>query len=293
MDYQQTVLSAIDYIENNMFEENVYHHLFDHIFLSKYHFHRIFYTMTNETIADYIRKRKFTIIAKKLKFTNEKIIDIAFACGYNSHKSFTRAFKKYFSISPSEFRKNPNENKLLVMDCIDERKLSNIYFQSNYVPYFESIDQLNLTGIRGTVDLMTMNVQSYWSQLLEYFSENCIQLNGDYLYMIWESVGCDPRKIDFSEQQNVFIGGVFYDAKRKMDQSLISNQVYACFRLTQTFEYLHDLYSYIYFSWFKKSDMILDDNYIIERYSKDFSFEQKTGFMEILVPIKKQQMSRK
>lgn len=293
MDYQQTVLSAIDYIENNMFEENVYNHLFDHIFLSKYHFHRIFYTMTNETIADYIRKRKFTIIAKKLKFTNEKIIDIAFACGYNSHESFTRAFKKYFSISPSEFRKNPNENKLLVMDCIDERKLSNIYFQSNYVPYFESIDQLNLTGIRGTVDLMTMNVQSYWSQLLEYFSENCIQLNGDYLYMIWESVGCDPRKIDFSEQQNVFIGGVFYDAKRKMDQSLISNQVYACFRLTQTFEYLHDLYSYIYFSWFKKSDMILDDNYIIERYSKDFSFEQKTGFMEILVPIKKQQMSRK
>ena len=56
-------------------------------------FQRIFSFMLGMTMSDYIRRRRLTLAVTDLQHGDEKVIDIAQKYGYDSHASFTRAFK--------------------------------------------------------------------------------------------------------------------------------------------------------------------------------------------------------
>lgn len=68
-------------------------------------FQRIFVYVTGVNIAEYIRRRRLTLAGYDIKNGREKIIDIAMKYGFNSHASFTRAFKEHHKVSPSDIRK--------------------------------------------------------------------------------------------------------------------------------------------------------------------------------------------
>ncbi len=85
-----------------------------------YHFHRIFLAGTHETVGSYIKKRRFTLIGDRLHQTNDKVIDVAYDCHYESHEAFTRAFKSYFYQTPSQYRKSNRENPFLRLDRLDQ-----------------------------------------------------------------------------------------------------------------------------------------------------------------------------
>lgn len=82
-------------------------------------FQRIFSFMLGMTMSDYIRRRRLTLAVTDLQHGDEKVIDIAQKYGYDSHASFTRAFKDQHGISPSSAREG-----LLATGC-----LSRISFQ--------------------------------------------------------------------------------------------------------------------------------------------------------------------
>ena len=69
-------------------------------------FQRIFVYITGVNIAEYIRRRRLTLAGYEIKHSSEKIIDIAMKYGFNSHASFTRAFKEHHKASPSDIRAN-------------------------------------------------------------------------------------------------------------------------------------------------------------------------------------------
>jgi AraC-type DNA-binding domain-containing proteins len=68
-------------------------------------FQRIFVYITGANIAEYLRRRRLTLAGYEIKNGREKIIDIAMKYGFNSHASFTRAFKEHHKASPSDIRK--------------------------------------------------------------------------------------------------------------------------------------------------------------------------------------------
>ena len=74
--------------------------------LSEYSLQRIFMLLANMSLTEYIRQRRLSKALEDLKNSNMKIIDIAFKYNYNSSISFSRAFKQYFGVTPSECRKN-------------------------------------------------------------------------------------------------------------------------------------------------------------------------------------------
>lgn len=79
------------------------------------HLRRIFHKATGESPNKILTKYRMVRAAEMLISGNEQIISISLMCGYNSHCAFTRAFKKYYNISPLEFRdKNlPNYSEYL------------------------------------------------------------------------------------------------------------------------------------------------------------------------------------
>jgi transcriptional regulator GlxA family with amidase domain len=72
--------------------------------LSKRHFHRLTLQVFGETPAARQRRLRLDRAAWRLVTSLSSILDIALGTGWESHETFTRAFKARFGVSPSEFR---------------------------------------------------------------------------------------------------------------------------------------------------------------------------------------------
>ncbi|HEY4390376.1 MAG TPA: AraC family transcriptional regulator [Paenibacillus sp.] len=99
------VSRSIDYIENHLEQELSLKGIAQAMFYSEYHFHRIFQHFTGETVSNYVRKRRLSNAAELLAYTDRKVLDIAMECGFGSHETFTRAFRKMYGMLPSDCRK--------------------------------------------------------------------------------------------------------------------------------------------------------------------------------------------
>lgn len=72
--------------------------------LSPLHFHRIFRGFVGETPLELHRRLRLERAAWCLLETDAPVTQIAFDAGYETHESFTRAFRSSYDASPSEFR---------------------------------------------------------------------------------------------------------------------------------------------------------------------------------------------
>ena len=103
----------IEYIEENLCEEISYKKLSQILGVNEYTMHRIFFFVTNYTLADYIRKRRLNMSALDLIDGKEKIIDITIKYNYESSQAFSRAFKSMTGFLPSEITKNKSNISFL------------------------------------------------------------------------------------------------------------------------------------------------------------------------------------
>jgi AraC family transcriptional regulator len=77
--------------------------------LSPLHFHHVFRGMVGETPLEVHRRLRLERAASRLGTGQEPVIRVAFEAGYETHESFTRAFRQAFGSSPSEFRARARE----------------------------------------------------------------------------------------------------------------------------------------------------------------------------------------
>ncbi|KAA8674509.1 helix-turn-helix transcriptional regulator [Clostridium sp. HV4-5-A1G] len=108
MNYNACIRKSIEYINDNLDKKMRLEDIAGKVFLSKFHFHRVFHAATGESVAQYIRRRRLEEAAKELVNTDSKIVDIALKYQFSSQESFTRAFKKLYGTPPRKFRKNSN-----------------------------------------------------------------------------------------------------------------------------------------------------------------------------------------
>ena len=68
------------------------------------HFHRLFSAHLGQNIASYVRRARMLRAGRKLRMGAVDITEVALAAGYDTHAAFSKAFKRQFGLSPSEFR---------------------------------------------------------------------------------------------------------------------------------------------------------------------------------------------
>jgi len=73
---------------------------------SKWHLQRMFKDVTGHAIGAYIRARRLSKSAVALRLTARPILDIALQYRFDSQQTFTRAFKKQFSMTPALYRRS-------------------------------------------------------------------------------------------------------------------------------------------------------------------------------------------
>jgi AraC-like DNA-binding protein len=113
MNYDACIKKSIEYIEHNLNKKIELKELADKVFLSKYHFHRVFHASVGEPVAEYIRRRRLMEAANELQGTDDKIVDIALKYQFSSQEAFTKAFKKLYGMPPREFRRNRSNITLM------------------------------------------------------------------------------------------------------------------------------------------------------------------------------------
>lgn len=73
--------------------------------LSSYHFEREFGRLVGESVKQYTLRLRLERAAIRLLLHQGTILDIALEHGFESHETFTRAFKRRFDITPREHRR--------------------------------------------------------------------------------------------------------------------------------------------------------------------------------------------
>jgi AraC family transcriptional regulator len=73
--------------------------------LSPFHLHRVFSAIAAETPKQLTRRLRLERAAVMLLSSKDSVLNIALACGFQSHEVFSRTFRQRFRITPSSYRK--------------------------------------------------------------------------------------------------------------------------------------------------------------------------------------------
>ena len=104
MHHSKLIQETSNYINENLTKELSLEILGKCAYLSPYHFHRVFVQFTGKTPMEYVRRKRLASAAKDLLKKDMNIIDISAKYRFDSQDGFCRAFKKYFGITPGEYR---------------------------------------------------------------------------------------------------------------------------------------------------------------------------------------------
>jgi AraC family transcriptional regulator len=97
---------VIDFIRSNIGSELSLTDIAAVINMSSYHFAHLFKETTGETPHQYVVRFRLEEAQKLLRETKLSTLEIALAIGYNSPSHFSAQFKRYFGVSPIQYRRS-------------------------------------------------------------------------------------------------------------------------------------------------------------------------------------------
>lgn len=101
--YDDKIEQTLSYINENLDRELTVEQLAARIYLSRYHFMRLFKEQTGSTVHAYIRRKRLLRAAKLIR-GGAPVSRVAADTGYADYSAFYRAFRDCFGASPSDLR---------------------------------------------------------------------------------------------------------------------------------------------------------------------------------------------
>lgn len=105
--YLQRIYKALNYIEENLDQDLNLSILAKVAGYSPFHFHRLFKAITDESPNKYVLRLRIERSAYQIKKDkNLSLSEIAFNNGFESLSNFSKNFKKYYGVSPSQLKED-------------------------------------------------------------------------------------------------------------------------------------------------------------------------------------------
>ncbi|MBE6762124.1 MAG: helix-turn-helix domain-containing protein [Ruminococcaceae bacterium] len=98
------IIKALHFMDLNFKNQMTLEQISDHVGLTPTYFSSLFHQKMNTTFKEYLTSLRLDYAAKLLIISDFSSTEICYTSGFNDFSSFSRAFKKKFFISPSEYR---------------------------------------------------------------------------------------------------------------------------------------------------------------------------------------------
>ena len=100
-----TLHRLLTYLSEHFLEPLSLQSVADNIFMDKYQLSRLFSGKLNTSFPEYINRLRIEHAASLLIHTDESITNIAMNSGFENIRTFHRAFRRIFHVTPGEYRK--------------------------------------------------------------------------------------------------------------------------------------------------------------------------------------------
>lgn len=104
MNMLKNMNDALQYIEEHLEDDIDFEKVAMLAGVSEYHFRKLFSYLSGMSLGTYIRNRRLSKAVFDLQQGKERIVDIAVKYGYDSADGFSRAFREWAGINPSDVK---------------------------------------------------------------------------------------------------------------------------------------------------------------------------------------------
>lgn len=115
---RQVTAAAINYVRNHYHEKVSLRVAAQSCGMEATSFSRAFKREHRITFREYLMRYRFKKAAVLLGESSTTVLDVAFAVGFNDPSQFTRMFKRYMGLTPSQFRSQSREAQGLPFDAV-------------------------------------------------------------------------------------------------------------------------------------------------------------------------------
>ncbi|MBE6577430.1 MAG: helix-turn-helix domain-containing protein [Ruminococcaceae bacterium] len=102
---RKDLAQIVDYLREHYSQKITLDELADRFFINKFYLTRIFKEQFGLSINQYLLQYRITKAKQALRFSDDSVENIGYACGLGAPYYFSRVFKKVEGIPPGEFRK--------------------------------------------------------------------------------------------------------------------------------------------------------------------------------------------
>ena len=278
-EYEKQINLVIDYINAHLYENPDIKKLSTITQMSEFHLHRVFKLIIGENIGEFTLRLRMEDVAQCLRMTNRTLDDIAFEKGYANKSVLSRAFKKFFGITPSQYKMQPQNIKFFAN--------ANKNKTTNLTPEIRNIKRKHLVYNR-IIDTYGSPKSYYraWKELGEYaFKNNLVDSDTEFIGLSFD----DPTitQTDNCRFYACFTTKEAVKPKGKFGYQTIEEGLYAVFLLKGSYRGLLDIYFDIYINWLPNSKYKLRRMYSFEMYlNSPTKVAESELLTEIFVPIK-------
>ncbi len=256
------VYTSIEFIEDRLQEEISVADIAAAAGYSLYHFIRTFNQIVHHSPYDYLIRRRLSEAACELLSTDRRILDIALDFCFHSHETFSRAFRRMFAMTPSQWRAG---NEILRRSLMPRLTLT----------YLEHINQGDF-------------LRSILVQRDEVIIAGLMMQGRESLPQLWRSLERvlsgipSPRgernfygvsvHLPMSEETSFFLAAVEIESSKAIPPTLVAQTIpagpYASFIHKGAEAAIPLTLDYIYHTWLPKSDMRLAYPIEIEHFGE-------------------------
>jgi AraC family transcriptional regulator len=175
--YTQRLNLVINYIRENLSGNLSLETLAQVAGFSPFHFHRIFKTLTGETLNDFVSRVRLERAVALLKASPQtSITSAALACGFSSVSRFSQAFKAHYGFTARQWdrksvlKNSKNRQVLVDFPHYTLAELNTIAANHEFTVYIRPLPPTYLAYIRVSDSYKPLKVVSAYERLLNWYS---------------------------------------------------------------------------------------------------------------------------
>lgn len=291
MNNLQLIKSVLEYIDEHLTDEITFETLASEFGYSAFHFHRIFSTITGQTITDYLKKRRLVVAFMELVNSDKTVTDICYSCGFNSIQTFNRIFKDTFGVLPSDARKRKMQIDFKNVQTIISGYEKRIHFEGDYImePKFITRDEFTLVGYR-------KHTKNGWQVIGEVWGD--LKTNMDKVSHVPNVMyGFEDYSEDFCSDPLSFyyMAAVELQDEKKIPHDMFIKKIpksnYAVFTVNgnNSNGEIGKAFRYIYDVWLPSSEYCISDELCadFEYYDERWDCQSSSAQIDLYIPVKK------